>query len=99
MRLISHEKLCSTLQIALGIKERQKEIANFRKRYGKDKRTWDALKGASGSVGLPLFSSLQPFSGWNLLDGHTCQSCDKRYNELTIQTMSVPCFDKYNMVS
>jgi hypothetical protein len=27
------------LQIALGIKERQKEVANFRKGYGKDKRT------------------------------------------------------------
>jgi hypothetical protein len=68
MRQISHEKLCSTLQIALGIKERQKEIANFRKdMVRKDKKTWDALKGASGG------GSLQPFSGWNLLDGHTCQ--------------------------
>jgi hypothetical protein len=47
--------------------------SEFQERYGKDKRTWDALKGASGGVGLPLFGSLQPFSGWNLLDGHTCQ--------------------------
>lgn len=56
MRLISHEKLCSTLQIALGIKERQKEIANFRKdMVRKDKKTWDALKGASGSVAYSPF--------------------------------------------
>jgi hypothetical protein len=45
MRLISHEKLYSTLQIALRTKERQEEMANFRKdMVRKDKRTWDALK-------------------------------------------------------
>ena len=45
MRLISHEKLCSTLQIALGTKERQEEMANFRKdMVRKDKRTWDAFE-------------------------------------------------------
>ena len=53
----------------------QREAKRDSEFQGKDmvKRTWDALKRASGSVGLPLFSSLQPFSGWNSLDGHTCQ--------------------------
>jgi hypothetical protein len=50
------------LQAALGIKERQKETANFRKdMVRKDKKTWDALKGASGDVGL---FGLESF-GWS----------------------------------
>jgi hypothetical protein len=66
MRLISHEKLCSTLRRALGIKERQKKLANFRKdMLRKDQRDLGCFEKGQWWCGS--------FSGWNLLDGHTCQ--------------------------
>jgi len=97
MRLISHEKSCARLyKQHWGIKVRQKEIANFRKdMVRKDKRIWDALKGASGAVGLPVSELTALFElesfGWSHVS-----SCD---HELTVQTTTVLCFDKYNMVS